>query len=50
MAGVLAQYAPLPLTLCFLVDLVLVGLGIVGVRAVAEPVRRPETVRLRVLS
>lgn len=47
LAGVLAQYAPLPLTLCFVVDLVLVGLAVVGVQAVAEPVRRPRTVRLR---
>lgn len=47
LAGVLAQYAPLPLTLCFLVDLVLVGLAILGVHAVTEPVRRAETVRLR---
>jgi len=47
LAGVLAQYAPLPLALCFLVDLVLVGLAVAGVQAVAEPVRRPGTVRLR---
>lgn len=47
LAGILAQYAPLPLTLCFLVDLVLVVLAAVGVHAVAEPVRRPATVRLR---
>ncbi|HJT02888.1 MAG TPA: MFS transporter, partial [Pseudonocardiaceae bacterium] len=47
LAGVLAQYAPVPLALCFLVDLVLVGLAVAGVHAVAEPVRRPGTVRLR---
>lgn len=47
LAGVLAQYAPLPLTLCFLVDLALVGLAILGVHAVTEPVPRTETVRLR---
>jgi MFS family permease len=47
LAGVLAQYAPLPLTLCFLVDLVLVVLGIVGVYVVAEPVRWPDSVRLQ---
>lgn len=47
LAGVLAQYAPLPLALCFLVDLVLIGLAVAGVQAVAEPVRRPGTVRLR---
>lgn len=47
LAGVLAQYAPLPLTLCFLVDLGLVVLAVVGVQVVAEPVQRPDTVRLR---
>jgi MFS family permease len=47
LAGVLAQYAPLPLALCFLVDLLLVALAIFGVHAVTEPARRPKTVRLR---
>jgi MFS family permease len=47
LAGVLAQYAPLPLTLCFLVDLLLIALAIFGVYAVAEPVRRADSVRLR---
>jgi MFS family permease len=47
LAGVLAQYAPLPLALCFIVDLLLVVLAILGVFAVAEPVQRPATMRLR---
>jgi MFS family permease len=47
LAGVLAQYAPLPLALCFTVDLLLVVLAILGVFAVAEPVQRPTTMQLR---
>jgi MFS family permease len=47
LAGVLAQYAPLPLALCFVVDLVLVVLAALCVEAVAEPVRRAGTPRLR---
>jgi MFS family permease len=48
LAGILAQYAPLPLTLCFIVDLALVVLAILGVAAVTEPVRRrPSRLRLR---
>ena len=47
LAGVLAQYAPQPLTLCFLVDLVLVALAILGVHIVDEPVPRTGAVRLR---
>jgi MFS family permease len=47
LAGVLAQYAPLPLMLCFIVDLALVVLAVVAVQAVAEPVRRASTLRLR---
>ncbi|WP_410606091.1 MFS transporter [Amycolatopsis sp. lyj-109] len=47
LAGVLAQYAPRPLSLCFLVDLVLVVLAAVCVEAVAEPVRRAGKPRLR---
>jgi MFS family permease len=46
-AGALAQYAPLPLALCFVVDLLLVVLAVFGVYVVAEPVRRIGTVRLR---
>jgi MFS family permease len=46
-AGVLAQYVPLPLALCFIVDLFLVVLAVFGVYVVAEPVRRTGTVRLR---
>lgn len=47
LAGVLAQYAPLPLSLCFVVDLVLVAVAVLCVEAVAEPVRRAGTPRLR---
>ena len=47
LAGVLAQYAPLPLMLCFIVDLGLVVVAAVAVQAVAEPVRRASTLRLR---
>lgn len=46
LAGILAQYAPLPLTLCFIVDLVLVGVAILAVRAVAEPVPRADAPKL----
>jgi predicted MFS family arabinose efflux permease len=46
-AGVLAQYAPLPLSLCFLVDLVLVVAAVFCVEAVAEPSPRTGTPRLR---
>jgi MFS family permease len=47
LAGILAQYAPLPLTLCFIVDLVLVVAAVGAVQLVAEPVRRARTLRLR---
>ncbi|MFD9701398.1 MFS transporter [Lentzea sp. NPDC059081] len=47
LAGVLAQYAPRPLALCFVADLVLVVLAAVCVEAVAEPVRRTGKPRLR---
>jgi MFS family permease len=47
LAGILAQYAPLPLTLCFVVDLGLVVVAVLGVQAVAEPVRRASTLRPR---
>jgi MFS family permease len=47
LAGILAQYAPLPLMLCFIVDLALVVVAAVAVQAVAEPVRRASTLRLR---
>jgi MFS family permease len=40
LAGVLAQRAPAPTRLVFVVDLVLVALGAVAVLAVREPVRR----------
>jgi len=47
LAGILEQYAPLPLTLCFIVDLVLIVVAVVGVQVVSEPVRRASTPRLR---
>jgi MFS family permease len=47
LAGILAQYAPWPLALCFLLDLVLVVLAILAVHAVNEPVQRADMVRLR---
>ncbi|MGH3436885.1 MAG: MFS transporter [Sciscionella sp.] len=47
LAGVLAQYAPLPLALCFIVDLVLVAVAALGVLAVAEPVYPSRMPRLR---
>ncbi|HEX5349040.1 MAG TPA: MFS transporter [Pseudonocardiaceae bacterium] len=47
LAGILAQYAPLPLTLCFIVDLVVIVVAVVGVQVVSEPVRRASTPRLR---
>jgi MFS family permease len=47
LAGILAQYAPLPLTLCFIIDLVLVAVAVLGVQAVTEPVRHASTLRLR---
>ncbi|MEO9138522.1 MAG: MFS transporter [Jatrophihabitans sp.] len=47
LAGVLAQYAPLPLRLCFVVDLVLVAIGVLCVFGVEEPVRRSTSLSLR---
>lgn len=47
LAGVLAQYAPLPLRLCFIVDLMLVVVAVAGIAAVREPVQRASTPRLR---
>jgi MFS family permease len=47
LAGVLAEYAPLPTRLCFIVDLALVGAAGLCVFAVREPVRRGDDVRLR---
>lgn len=46
LAGVLAQYAPAPTRLPFLVDLALVALGVVCVVLVREPVRRSRAPRL----
>ncbi len=47
LAGVLAQYAPLPLMLCFVVDLALVVVAALAVQAVTEPVPRASALRLR---
>ncbi|MFY9807565.1 MAG: MFS transporter, partial [Pseudonocardiaceae bacterium] len=47
LAGVLAQYAPLPLRLCFIVDLMLVVVAVAGIAAVREPVQRASAPRLR---
>lgn len=47
LAGVLAQYAPEPLALCFVVDLLLVLVAALGLRAVPETVQLPERPRLR---
>lgn len=47
LAGILAQYAPLPRSVCFVVDLALVVMAVLGVQAVAEPVRRAGTPHLR---
>ncbi|HWO67928.1 MAG TPA: MFS transporter [Umezawaea sp.] len=46
LSGVLAQYAPRPLTLCFIVDLLLVILAVLCVESVVEPVRRNKKPRL----
>ncbi len=47
LAGLLAQYAPLPVRLCFVVDLVLVALAIAGVARIPETVEDRTRVRLR---
>jgi predicted MFS family arabinose efflux permease len=47
LAGVLAQYAPFPTRLCFLVDIGLVCLAGLCVFAVREPVSRADSLRLR---
>jgi MFS family permease len=45
LAGVLAQYAPLPLMLCSIVDLALVVVAALAVQAVIEPVPRAHALR-----
>lgn len=47
LAGLLVQYAPWPLHLPFIVDLVLLGLGTAGVWIAPETVDTPEHARLR---
>ena len=46
-AGVLAQYAPLPIRLPFVVDLVLVAMSVMCVLAVREPVPRADSLHLQ---
>lgn len=46
LAGVLAQYAPHPLRLVFVVDLVAVVVGVLAVLAVRDPVERADQPRL----
>jgi MFS family permease len=46
LAGLLAQYAPLPTRLCFYVDLGLIAAGLVCVKLVSEPVQRSENLAL----
>lgn len=46
LAGLLAQWAPSPLRLSFVVDLALVALGAVGVWLMPEPVERSDKPRL----
>jgi len=47
LAGVLAQYAPHPLRLCFVVDLILIAVGAAAVLAIHEPVARRADPSLR---
>jgi predicted MFS family arabinose efflux permease len=47
LAGLLAQYAPLPVRLCFLVDLVLVALATAGITRIPETVDDRRSARLR---
>ncbi len=47
LAGLLAQYAPLPLRLCFIVDLVLLVVAAAGVIAAPETVETPGRMRFR---
>jgi MFS family permease len=47
LAGLLAQYAPLPLRLCFLVDLALIAIGFFGIWYTPETVNIPEHPQLK---
>lgn len=47
-AGVLSQYFPAPLTLCFVADLVLIAVAGVAVLLVPETAERPARPRLRI--
>ncbi|MES1928456.1 major facilitator superfamily transporter [Salinisphaera dokdonensis CL-ES53] len=49
-AGVLSQYLPAPLTLCFIVDLALIALAGMAVVLAPETARRPARPRLRIQS
>lgn len=46
LAGVLAQYAPLPTRLCFLVDLALIAAGLLCMLLLREPVPRADRLAL----
>jgi MFS family permease len=48
LAGILAQYAPLPIRLCFIVDLVLVAISFGCILMLRDPVSRAEHPRLGV--
>ena len=47
LAGFLAEYAPAPLTLCFLADLVLIAAAAVGLWFIPEPITPPDRPRWR---
>jgi len=49
-AGVLSQYLPAPLALCFVADMVLIVLALIAVWIAPETAPRPERPRLRVQS
>lgn len=48
LAGILAQWGPLPLRLSFWVDLALLLPALVGITLIGEPVQRRESARLRI--
>ncbi|ERJ20237.1 Major facilitator superfamily protein MFS 1 [Salinisphaera shabanensis E1L3A] len=49
-AGVLSQYLPAPLTLCFVADLVLIAIAGMAIALVPETAERPARPRLRIQS
>jgi MFS family permease len=48
LSGLLAEYAPQPLRLCFVVDLALLGVAAIGILLIPEPARERGPVALRV--